>query len=431
MGLSFKDRISHAFNVFLGRDEVDNYDLGQSSYSGRAARSGSRFSSERTIVASIYNRISVDVAAVDLLHVRVDDNERFVEEIDSGLNNCLKVEANIDQSARAFRQDIALSLFEQGVIAVVPVDTSINPELSSGYDIRTMRVGTIVGWYPQHVRCRLYDERSGERKEVVLAKKDTTIIENPFYTVMNEPNSTLQRLIRKLGYLDAIDKQSGSGKLDIIIQLPYVIKSQARREQAEQRRKMIEDQLSGSQYGIAYTDGTEKITQLNRAAENNLLKQVQYLTELLYSELGITQEVMNGTADEATMLNYYNRTVEPVLAAISEGMIRTFLTKTARTQKQTILYIRDPFKLVPIASIADIADKFTRNEILTSNEVRGLIGFRPSSEPNADELRNKNIPEPIPPTEPDKSAPEEVPTEDTETEQVSTKVPQGDSQNGS
>jgi len=423
MALTIRDRIKHAFNVFTGRDDPAYYDYGQSNATGRSSRASNRFSSERTIVASIYNRISVDVASINLIHARVDENDRFVEEIDSGLNSCLNVEANIDQAARAFKQDLALTLFEQGTLAIVPVDTSINPSLSAGYDIKTMRVGAIVGWYPQHVRVRVYDERNGEKQELVLSKAQVAIVENPFYLVMNEPNSTLQRLIRKLSYLDAIDKQSSSGKLDIIIQLPYVIKSQARAEQAEKRRKDIEVQLEGSQYGIAYTDGTEKITQLNRPAENNLLKQVQYLTEQLYAELGITKEVMDGTADEKTMLNYYNRTVEPVLAALSEAMARTFLTKTARTQKQTIMYFRDPFKLVPISDIAEIADKFTRNEIMSSNEVRGLIGMRPSSDPAADELRNKNIPEPVPPTEPVQP----VPTQDTET----ATIPEGDSQNGS
>jgi hypothetical protein len=358
------------------------------------------------------------------MHVRVDENQQYLEPIDSGLSRCLTIEANIDQAARAFRQDLVLTLFEQGVLAAVPVETSINPDLSTGYDIKTMRVGTIVAWHPQHVRVRLYDDRTGERKEVVVDKKTVAVVENPFYSVMNEPNSTLQRLTRKLSYLDAIDKQSSSGKLDIIIQLPYVIKSEARREQAELRRKMIEDQLSGSQYGIAYTDGTEKITQLNRAAENNLLKQVQFLTDQLYSELGITKEVMDGTADPQTMLNYYNRTVEPVLAAISEAMTRAFLSKTAITQGQTLMYIRDPFKLVEVSSIADIADKFTRNEILSSNEVRGLIGFKPSSDPAADELRNKNIPEAevvVPPE----------PKQVTETVEEPLIVSEGDSQNGS
>lgn len=424
MGESFRDRIKHAFNVFTGREEVGSYSIGQSSADPRSSRTGNRYSSERSIVASIYNRIAVDVAAIDLMHVRVDENQQYLEPIDSGLSRCLTIEANIDQAARAFRQDLVLTLFEQGVLAAVPVETSINPDLSTGYDIKTMRVGTIVAWHPQHVRVRLYDDRTGERKEVVVDKKTVAVVENPFYSVMNEPNSTLQRLTRKLSYLDAIDKQSSSGKLDIIIQLPYVIKSEARREQAELRRKMIEDQLSGSQYGIAYTDGTEKITQLNRAAENNLLKQVQFLTDQLYSELGITKEVMDGTADPQTMLNYYNRTVEPVLAAISEAMTRAFLSKTAITQGQTLMYIRDPFKLVEVSSIADIADKFTRNEILSSNEVRGLIGFKPSSDPAADELRNKNIPEAevvVPPE----------PKQVTETVEEPLIVSEGDSQNGS
>jgi len=326
-------------------------------------------------------------------HVRLDDEKRYKEDIDSGLNNCLTVEANIDQAARAFRQDIALTLFDRGVAALVPVDTTISPETSGGYDILTLRVGEITQWFPQHVRISVYNEESAQREEITLHKTAVAIVENPLYSVMNEPNSTLQRLLQKLNLLDVVDEQSASGKLDIIIQLPYVIKSEARREQAEQRRKDIEFQLKGSQYGIAYTDGTEKITQLNRPAENNMMAQIEYLTQMLYGQLGLTEEVMNGTADEKAMLNYWNRTIEPVLSAITEAMIRTFLTKTARTQKQTVAFFRDPFRLVPIENIAEIADKFTRNEIMTSNEMRQVVGMAPHPDPKADKLMNSNMPQ--------------------------------------
>jgi hypothetical protein len=326
-------------------------------------------------------------------HVRQDDQKRYLEDIDSGLNTCLTVEANIDQAARAFRQDIAMTLFDRGVAALVAVDTSINPEESGGYDILTLRVGEVVTWYPKHVRVSVYNESTGEREEVTIHKSAVAIIENPLYSVMNEPNSTLQRLLHKLNLLDSIDEQSASGKLDLIIQLPYVIKSEARRQQAEQRRADIEFQLKGSQYGIAYTDGTEKITQLNRPAENNLMAQVEYLTAMLYGQLGLTEEVMNGTADEKAMLNYWNRTIEPVLTAVVEGMRRTFLTKTARTQKQDVVFFRDPFRLVPIENIAEIADKFTRNEIMTSNEIRQVVGLAPHKDPKADKLVNSNMPQ--------------------------------------
>jgi hypothetical protein len=325
-------------------------------------------------------------------HVRLDDQKRYVEDIDSGLNNCLTVEANIDQAARAFRQDVALTLFDKGVVALVPTDTTINPEMSGGFDILTLRVGEVVTWYPYHVRVSVYNERTANRQEITLHKSSVAILENPLYTVMNEPNSTLQRLLHKLNLLDAIDEQSASGKLDIIIQLPYVIKSEARRQQAEQRRADIEFQLKGSQYGIAYTDGTEKITQLNRPAENNLMNQVEFLTEMLYGQLGLTEEVMNGTADEKAMLNYWNRTIEPVLTAMTEAMRRTFLTKTARTQKQDVQFFRDPFRLVPVENIAEIADKFTRNEIMTSNEIRQVVGLAPHQDPKADKLINSNMP---------------------------------------
>jgi putative sterol carrier protein len=325
-------------------------------------------------------------------HVRVDDEKRYVEDLDSGLNNCLTVEANIDQAARAFRQDVAMTLFDRGVAALVPVDTSINPEQTGGFDILTLRVGEIVTWYPYHVRVSLYNEAKAMREEITLNKSAVAIVENPLYSVMNEPNSTLQRLLLKLNLLDVIDNQSASGKLDLIIQLPYVIKSEARRQQAEQRRADIEFQLKGSQYGIAYTDGTEKITQLNRPAENNLMAQIEYLTEMLYGQLGLTKEVMNGTADEKAMLNYWNRSIEPVLTSMVEAMRRSFLTKTARTQKQQILFFRDPFRLVPIENIAEIADKFTRNEIMTSNEIRQVVGLAPHSDPKADKLINSNMP---------------------------------------
>jgi hypothetical protein len=351
-----------------------------------------RVTNERSIISSIYTRLSIDVASVDMRHVRLDEENRYKEDIDSGLNNCLTVEANIDQAARAFRQDIAMTMFDRGVAVLVPVDTTINPEQTGGYDILTLRVGEVVNWFPQHVRVSVYNETTAKREELTLHKSTVAIVENPLYAVMNESNSTLQRLLNKLNLLDSIDEQSASGKLDLIIQLPYVIKSEARRQQAEQRRTDIEFQLKGSQYGIAYTDGTEKITQLNRPAENNLMAQVEYLTEMLYGQLGLTEEVMNGTADEKAMLNYWNRTIEPVLTAMVEAMRRSFLTKTARTQRQQIMFFRDPFRLVPIENIAEIADKFTRNEILSSNEIRQVVGFAPHNDPKADKLINSNMP---------------------------------------
>src|SRR3954464_15398063 len=394
-------RLKHAWNAFTNRDTDD---LRQRPYTGegglaslrRNDRPTMRFSTERSIISSIYTRIGIDVAAVSLVHVRTDDQKRYLEDIDSGLNNCLMVEANIDQAARQFRQDVVMTLLDEGVSAVVPVDTSLSPLESGGYDIKTLRVGKIVMWYPKHVTVSLYNENRGMREDVTLPKSTVAIIENPLYSVMNEPNSTLQRLIRKLNLLDTVDEQSASGKLDLIIQLPYVVKSEKRREQAEQRRKDIEFQLKGSQYGIAYTDGTEKIVQLNRAVEHNLLPQIQELKTQLYGELGLTPEVMNGTADEKVMLNYYARTIEPLLDSIVESMIRVFLTKTARTQGQSIMYFRDPFKFVPIGGvggIADIADKFTRNEITSSNEIRQAIGMKPSQEPKADRLINANMPQ--------------------------------------
>lgn len=406
---SFGDRLKHAWNAFTGTERFHkNYaDYGES-YGSRPDRTRLNITNERSIISSIYTRLGIDVSSVSMQHVRLDENNRYIETIDSGLNNCLTLEANIDQGSRAFKQDIAMTLFDKGVIAIVPVDTTINPQVSGSYDINTLRVAEIVTWYPRHVRVRVYNDRLGRKEEITLPKTTVAIVENPLYSVMNEPNSTLQRLIRKLNILDAVDEQSGSGKLDLIIQLPYVIKTEARRQQAETRRLDIENQLKGSKYGIAYTDGTEKITQLNRAAENNMLKQIEYLTNMLYGQLGLTEEVFTGVADEKTMLNYYNRTIEPVLAAIAEAMKRTFLTKTARSQRQSIEYFRDPFKLVAVSDIAEIADKFTRNEILSSNEVRGIIGFKPVSDPEADELRNKNLPKAIEPEpEPETKVPEQ------------------------
>lgn len=392
-----KATLQHGWNIFRDGDYMTGLhsnDHGFGYYSSPHRTSYSSFSSERTIISSIYTRLSIDVAAIDIRHVRVDSDGRYLNDIVSGLQDCLTVEANIDQAARQFRQDIAATLFETGVIAIVPVETSLDPSLSGTYDIRSLRVGNIVGWHPEHVRVSLYNERSGMREDVTVLKRATAIVENPLYAVMNEPNSTLKRLMSKLRMLDAIDEQSSSGKLDIIIQLPYVIKSEHRRQQAEQRRKDLENQLKGSKYGIAYTDGTEKIQQLNRPAENNLLEQVKYLTDKLYTELGLTPEVMNGTADEKAMVNYYNRTTEPVVQAITEAMKRSFLTKTARSQGQSILYYRDPFKLVPMEQFAEIVDKLTRNEVLTSNEIRATIGIRPSKDPKADKLINSNMPQP-------------------------------------
>jgi len=390
-------RLRHAWNVFTSQDRKDRVTSWPYYGSGNSGRRPDRgrllIPNERSMVSSIYTRLSIDVASVDMRHVRLDDENRYKEDIDSGLNNCLTVEANIDQAARAFRQDIAMTLFDRGVCALVPVDTSISPETNGGYEILTLRVGEITQWFPKHVRMSLYNEETAQREEITLAKAAVAIVENPLYAVMNEPNSTLQRLLHKLNLLDAVDDASASGKLDIIIQLPYVIKSEARRQQAEQRRKDIEFQLSGSKYGIAYTDGTEKITQLNRPAENNLMSQIEFLTEMLYGQLGLTEEVMNGTADEKAMLNYWNRTIEPVLTAMAEAMRRTFLTKTARTQRQSIQFFRDPFRLVPIENIAEIADKFTRNEIMTSNEMRQVVGMAPHSDPKADQLLNSNMPQ--------------------------------------
>jgi len=389
--MGFKDRLQHGWNAFMNKDPTVEYRDAGNSYFYRPDRPRFSRGNEKSIVNSIYNRIALDVAAIDIFHCKLDDEGRYIETIDSGLNNCLNIEANIDQSGRAFKQDIVQTMFDEGCIAIVPVDTTLNPKVTGSYDINTMRVGTITQWYPKHVKVKLYNDRTGNKEEVILPKKMVAIVENPLYAVINEPNSTMKRLIRKLNLLDQIDEQSGSGKLDLIIQLPYVIKSDARRQQADQRRKDIEMQLSGSKYGIAYTDGTERITQLNRPVENNLLKQIEYLTSMLYSQLGITQAIMDGTADEKTMLNYYSRTIEPIISAIVDAMKRTFLTKTARSQKQSIMFFRDPFKLVPIAELAEIADKMTRNEVMTSNEIRQKMGIKPSADPKADELRNSNL----------------------------------------
>lgn len=393
MEMSFGSRLKHAWNAFTGNIQMNYRDLGMS-YSYRADRPRMSRGNERSIVTSVYNRIALDVAALNVQHVRLDENGRFLSVIDDGLNNCLTLEANVDQTARSFIQDVVISMFDEGSVAIVPVDTTTDPNVSGSYDIQSLRVGQILDWYPQYIRTRVYNEQTGRKEDIVVPKSAVAIIENPLYAVINEPNSTMQRLIRKLNLLDVIDEQSGSGKLDLIIQLPYVIKTEARRQQAENRRKDIESQLSGSKYGIAYTDGTEHIAQLNRSVNNNLMSQIEYLTSMLYSQLGITQSILDGTADEKTMLNYNNRTIEPIISAIVDEMKRKFLTKTARSQRQSISFFRDPFKLVPVNEIAEIADKFTRNEIMTSNEIRQVVGMKPSDDPRADELRNKNLSEP-------------------------------------
>lgn len=389
--MAFSDRLQHAWNAFLNKDQTPRYNYGEHISSYNPYRTRLTRGNEKSIVTSVYNRIALDVAAIDMYHAKLDDDGRFTEVIESSLNECLTISANIDQTAKAFMQDVVMSMMDEGCVAIVPVDTTINPNVSGSYDINSLRVGQILEWRPQHVKVRLYNDKIGQKEDLLLPKSMVAIIENPLYAVINEPNSTMQRLIRKLNLLDVIDEQSGSGKLDLIIQLPYVIKSEARRQQAENRRKDIEMQLSGSKYGIAYTDGTEKITQLNRPVENNLMKQIEYLTSMLYSQLGITQTILDGTADDKTMLNYYNRTIEPIVSAIVDEMKRKFLTKTARTRKQDIVYFRDPFKLVPVNDLAEIADKLTRNEIATSNEIRQIMGWKPSKDPDADELRNKNL----------------------------------------
>lgn len=393
MEMSFGSRLKHAWNAFTGNIQMNYRDLGMS-YPYRADRPRMSRGNERSIVTSVYNRIALDVAALNVQHVRLDENGRFLSVIDDGLNNCLTLEANVDQTARSFIQDVVISMFDEGSVAIVPVDTTTDPNVSGSYDIQSLRVGQILDWYPQYIRTRVYNEQTGRKEDIVVPKSAVAIIENPLYAVINEPNSTMQRLIRKLNLLDVIDEQSGSGKLDLIIQLPYVIKTETRRQQAENRRKDIESQLSGSKYGIAYTDGTEHITQLNRSVNNNLMSQIEYLTSMLYSQLGITQSILDGTADEKTMLNYNNRTIEPIISAIVDEMKRKFLTKTARSQRQSISFFRDPFKLIPVNEIAEIADKFTRNEIMTSNEIRQVVGMKPSDNPRADELRNKNLSEP-------------------------------------
>lgn len=389
---TLRKRIKNAWNVFTTRDPTEQpvfHDYGIS-YGYRPDRIRLTRGNERSIVNAVYNRIAIDVASIDVKHVKTDENDVFIEEIDSFLNDVLQTEANIDQTGRNLMIDAVISLLDEGVIAIIPVDIDEDEETDS-LDVLSLRVAKIIQWYPEHVKARVYNEKTGYKQDIVINKRSVCIVENPFYSVMNEPNSTLQRLIRKLNLLDAIDEQTGSGKLDIIIQLPYVIKTEARKKQAEDRRKDIEAQLAGSKYGIAYTDGTERITQLNRPAENNLLTQIEYLTSMLYSQLGITEEVLNGTADEKTMLNYYNRTIEPIMSAIVDEMKRKLLTWNARKEGQSIKFFRNPFKLVPVTEMAEIADKFGRNEILTPNEIRGIVGFKPSDDPQANELRNRNI----------------------------------------
>lgn len=389
--MALMDRLKHAWNIFKNKDPTQvNWNIGPS-YGYRPDRMRYTRGNERSIVTAVYNRIAMDVAAVNLKHIRLDENDRYKETIDSGLNNCLSVEANLDQTGRAFIQDLVASMLDEGCVAAVPTDADDEPEDSGNFKVYTLRTGKILEWYPRYVKVEVYNEQEGQRQQIIIPKSTVPLIENPMYSVMNEPNSIYQRLVRKLTLLDVVDEQTSSGKLDLIIQLPYIIKTEARREQAEKRRKDIEKQLSEGKYGIAYTDGTERITQLNRPVENNLMKQIEYLTSMFFSQLGITQSILDGTADEKTMLNYYNRTIEPILSAIADEMKRKFLTPTARSQKQTIAYFRDPFKLVPVNDIAEIADKFTRNEIMTSNEIRQVIGMKPSSDPNADVLRNKNL----------------------------------------
>lgn len=394
MEVTLGTRLKHAWNAFFNKDPTDYFKNVGTGYTYRPDRPRLTRGNERSIVTSVYNRLALDASSVSIQHVRLDENNRFLSVIDSGLNGCLTFEANLDQTGRAFIQDIVMSMLDEGSVAIVPVETTFNPEITGSYDILSMRTGKILEWYPSHVKVRVYNEKTGRKEDIVVPKSTVGIVENPLYAVINEPNSTMQRLIRKLNLLDVVDEQSSSGKLDLIIQLPYVIKTEARRQQADKRRQDIADQLAGSKYGIAYTDGTERITQLNRPVENNLMKQIEYLTSMLYSQLGITQSILDGTADDKTMLNYYNRTIEPILSAIVDEMKRKFLTKTARSQLQSISFFREPFKLVPVNEISEIADKFTRNEIMTSNEIRQIIGMKPSDDPKADELRNKNLSEP-------------------------------------
>lgn len=389
----FRDRLQHGWNAFVNnRDPTYNYrnDTGIG-YSYRPDRIRFSRGNEKTIVTSIYNKIALDVAAISIRHVRLDENDRFIEHVPSGLDKCLTLEANIDQTGRAFIQDVVMSMMDEGAVALVPVDTSLDPKITGSYDILTMRTGKILEWFPEHVRVQVYNDRTGDKEKILLPKSTVGIIENPLFAVINEPNSTMQRLIRKLALLDAIDEQSGSGKLDLIIQLPYAVRSDLQRQRADSRRSDIERQLTGSKYGIAYTDSTERITQLNRPVENNLMKQIEYLTSTLYGQLGFHQTILDGTADEKTMLNYNNRTLEPIVSAIVDEMKRKFLTKTARAQRQSIAFFRDPFKLAPINDLAEIADKFTRNEIMSKNEFRQIIGMKPSKDPKADQLINSNI----------------------------------------
>lgn len=390
--MAISDRFKHAWNAFMNKDPtLMNGLYSGMGYSQRPDRTRLTRGNERSIATSVMNRIAMDASSVKIEHVKLDDNNRYLHSMDSALNECFTLSANEDQTGRAFFHDLVLSMLDEGCVAVVPVDTKGDPLITDSYEIYTLRVGKIVEWMPGYIRVRLFNEKNGQFEEIIVPKRISAIVENPFYAVMNESNSTLQRLIRKLNLLDVVDEQSGAGKLDLIIQLPYTIKTDARRQQAENRRKDIEMQLSGSKYGIAYTDGTEHITQLNRSVDNNLMKQIEYLTSMLYSQLGITTSIMDGTADEATMSNYYSRTIEPILSAITVEMKRKFLTKTARSQKQSIEFFRDPFKLVPVSNIAEIADKFTRNEIMTSNEIRQIVGIKPADDPHADELRNKNL----------------------------------------
>lgn len=394
MELPFISRFKNAWNAFRNRDPTSNYRYLGPAYTYRPDRPMFSRGNERTIVNSVFNRIALDVSAINIRHVRLDEDGRYTEDISSGLNDCLTLEANIDQTGRAFIQDIVMSMMDEGVVAIVPIDTTANPVITSSYDILSMRTGKILDWYPAHIKVRVYNERTGEKEDVIIPKSTCGIIENPLFSVVNEPNSTLKRLIRKLALLDVIDEQSGSGKMDLIIQLPYVIKGELKKQQAEERRKSIEEQLTGSKYGIAYIDGTEHITQLNRPVENNLMKQIEYLTSMLYSQLGITTGVLDGSADEKVMTNYYNRSIEPIVSAICDEMKRKFLSKTARTQHQSVMCFRDPFKLIPANDIAEMADKLTRNEITTSNEIRQAIGMKPSKDPKADKLVNSNISQP-------------------------------------
>jgi hypothetical protein len=394
MESNFSSRFKKAWNAFFNRNEINNESYYVSGSYSKPDRVRLSRGNERSIVTSIINKIAIDVASIDINHCRVDEEDRFQEIIKDDLNNCLNFESNLDQTSRSFFQDVVMSMLNSGVVAIIPVDTSKDPNLTDSYDIYTMRTGKIVNWYPNSILVSVYNERTGQRQEITVLKKNAAIIENPLYAVMNEPNSTLQRLIRKLVLLDAIDENNSSGKLDLIIQLPYVVKSEIRKQQANERRAEIERQLRGSKYGIAYTDGTEKITQLNRSVDNQLMTQIEYLTSMLYSQLGISQAVLDGTADEKVMNNYFTHTIEPIISAIVDEMSRKFLTKTARSQGQRILFFRDPFKLIPVSEMAELADKFTRNEILTSNEVRQIIGRKPSSDPKADQLVNSNISQP-------------------------------------